>query len=127
MWGRGACDLAISLRGLQLIIGELFENARTCHPHQNPVIEILVTAQHTLLELHVRDDGRTISPDQLAQVWLPDDQGERVFTGQVRGMGLGLSMVASLLWRIGGACQISNHAPEPGVDVEICIPFAARN
>jgi hypothetical protein len=39
-------------------------------------------------------------------------------------MGLGLPMVASLLWRIGGSCRISNRAPGPGVDVEICIPFA---
>jgi C4-dicarboxylate-specific signal transduction histidine kinase len=44
----------------------------------------------------------------------------------VPGMGLGLPMVASLLWRIGGSCRISNREPGPGIDVEIRIPFVER-
>ena len=68
----------------------------------------------------------TLAPDQLARAWLPYYQSERFFTGQVPGMGLGLPMVASLLWRIGGACRICNRDSGPGVDVEIRIPFAER-
>ena len=127
LWALDECDLAISRHGLQLIIGELFENARKFHPQQNPVIDISAASIDSLLELHVRDDGLSLAPDQLAQVWLPYYQSERFFTGQVPGMGLGLPMVASLLWRIGGSCRISNRVPGPGVDIEICIPFAERS
>jgi two-component system cell cycle response regulator len=123
-WAPSDYDLAISRHGFQLIMGELIENARKFHPTQNPVIEVATAYDNDALLLHVRDDGRSLAPDQLAQVWLPYYQGERYFTGQVPGMGLGLPMVASLLWRIGGSCRIGNREPGPGVDVEIRIPFA---
>jgi two-component system, cell cycle response regulator len=122
----GGGDLAISRHGLQLIVGELIENAHKFHPRQNPAIEIAIARDNNALQLRIRDDGRSLAPDQLARAWLPYYQGERYFTGQVPGMGLGLPMVASLLWRIGGSCRISNREPGPGVDVEICIPFAER-
>ena len=125
-WEPSDYSLAISRHGLQLIIGELIENARKFHPTQDPVIEIATARDNDALLLHVRDDGRSLAPDQLAKVWLPYYQGERFFTGQVPGMGLGLPMVASLLWRIGGLCQIVNREPGPGVEVEIRIPFAER-
>jgi signal transduction histidine kinase len=117
-------DLAISRHGLQLIMGELIENARKFHPTKNPAIEIATMRDNDALLLHVRDDGLSLAPDQLAQVWLPYYQGERYFTGQVPGIGLGLPMVASMLWQIGGSCRLSNREPGPGVDVEIRIPFA---
>jgi DNA-binding response OmpR family regulator/anti-sigma regulatory factor (Ser/Thr protein kinase) len=125
-WELGVGDLAISRHGLQLIVGELIENARKFHPRQNPAIEIALARDNNALELHVRDDGLSLAPEQLARVWLPYYQGERFFTGQVPGMGLGLPMVASLLWRIGGSCRMNNREPGPGVDVEVRIPFAER-
>jgi two-component system, cell cycle response regulator len=125
-WEFGEYDLAISRRGLQLIFGELFENARKFHPRQSPAIEIAFASHNDAIELHIRDDGLSLAPNQLAHAWLPYYQSERFFTGQVPGMGLGLPMVASLLWRIGGACRISNCVSGPGVDVEIRIPFVER-
>jgi DNA-binding response OmpR family regulator len=126
VWEATASGLAISRRGLRLILGELIENARKFHPRREPAIEIVVAHEHNAMRLHVRDDGRSLPPDQLARVWLPYYQGERFFTGQVPGMGLGLPMVASMLWRIGGSCRISNREPGPGIDVEIRIPLAER-
>jgi two-component system cell cycle response regulator len=122
----GTGDLAISRHGLRLILGELIQNAHKFHPRHEPAIEIAIARDANALQLRVRDDGRSLAPDQLARAWLPYYQGERFFTGQVPGMGLGLPMVASLLWRIGGSCRISNREPGPGVDVEICIPFAEQ-
>jgi two-component system cell cycle response regulator len=125
-WEPGAGDLAISRHGLRLILGELIQNAHKFHPRHEPAIEITIARGSNAMHLCVRDDGRSLAPDQLAQVWIPYYQGERFFTGQVPGMGLGLPMVASLLWRIGGSCRISNREPGPGVAVEIGIPFAER-
>jgi DNA-binding response OmpR family regulator len=118
--------VAISRHGLRLILGELLENARKFHPRRAPTIEISVARLDRDLVIHVRDDGVQLAPDQLERVWLPYYQGERYFTGQVPGMGLGLPMVAGLVWRVGGSCQIGNREPGPGVDVEIRIPFVER-
>jgi hypothetical protein len=54
------------------------------------------------VNLRIDDDGLTLSPEQLARAWSPYYQGEKYFTGQATGMGLGLSMVATLVWGAGG-------------------------
>ena len=51
-------------------------------------------------------------------------EGEKYFTGQVKGMGLGLPMVASLVWSVGGRCRIFNHTKGPGVTIELILPFS---
>ncbi|HEU5100290.1 MAG TPA: HAMP domain-containing sensor histidine kinase, partial [Roseiflexaceae bacterium] len=124
--GPSTGGIAISRHGLRVILGELLENARKFHPRRQPAIDISLARYAGEISIHVRDDGVRLSPDQLDRVWLPYYQGERYFTGQVPGMGLGLPMVAGLVWRVGGSCWISNREPGPGVDVEIRIPFAER-
>ncbi len=62
-------------------------------------------------------------PSSSVKVWQPYYQAERFFTGQVTGMGLGLPMVAALIWRIGGTCRIYNREFGPGVGVELIIPL----
>jgi len=78
----------------------------------------------TTVNLRVGDDGLTLSPEQLARAWSPYYQGEKYFTGQATGMGLGLSMVATLVWGAGGACRIYNRSDGPGVAVELDLPIA---
>jgi CheY-like chemotaxis protein len=117
-------ELAISRRALGLILAELIENARKFHPRRSPTIDIAIRRDGNMLHLCVRDDGQSLTADQLARVWLPYYQGERYFTGQVPGMGLGLSMVATLMWRAGGAYAIGNRQPGPGIEVELTIPIA---
>lgn len=56
--------------------------------------------------VHISDDGLTLSPEHLAQVWTPYYQGEKYFTGQLDGMGLGLSLVASLVWSVGAVSSL---------------------
>ena len=53
---------------------------------------------------------------------MPYYQGERYLTGNVAGMGLGLPLVASLVWEIGGQCRLSNREDGPGVVVELQLP-----
>jgi two-component system, cell cycle response regulator len=118
--------VTISRHGLRLIFGELLENARKFHPRRAPAVEISIARHDHEIAIHVRDDGVRLAPAHLERAWLPYYQGERYFTGQVPGMGLGLPMVAGLVWRVGGSCRISNREPGPGVDVEIRIPFVER-
>jgi K+-sensing histidine kinase KdpD len=122
-------DPALALRlpltplAMERIVWELMENAKKFHPQRSPLVAWQVTAvndNHVLIQ--VSDDGRTLSPDQLTQIWAPYYQAEKYFTGQTEGMGLGLSLVANLVWSVGGRCQVVNRSDGPGIRVELYLP-----
>ncbi len=121
-------SFALSERPLELILWEIFENALKFHPRQAPKLEFDVRARDNqpgnMVIVQIRDDGRTLSPEQLAHAWQPYYQGEKYFTGQAAGMGLGLAMVASLVWSAGGTCRLYNRPDGPGVVVELGLPLA---
>ncbi|HNC46002.1 MAG TPA: ATP-binding protein, partial [Acidobacteriota bacterium] len=103
----------------------LLENSKKFHPRQLP--QITVEAEPAGLEqikLRITDDGVHLSPEQLERVWTPYYQGEKYFTGQVAGMGLGLPMVAMLIWAAGGSCVLRNRPDQPGIQVELVFPIS---
>ncbi|MBN1966257.1 MAG: HAMP domain-containing histidine kinase, partial [Anaerolineae bacterium] len=117
--------IVLPRRAMALIISELLENARKFHPQQMPQVEVMVSCDDTnSVKLLVMDDGRTLSPEQLAQVWTPYYQAEKHFTGEVAGLGLGLTMISTLVWGVGGDCVLANRTPPPGVIVELTLPRA---
>lgn len=115
--------LAVSEEALKCILEELFSNAQKFHPQHNPQIEVFLKEldRQTIL-LSVQDDGQHLLPTELEKVWLPYYQAEKKFTGEVKGMGLGLPTVASLIWRVGGVCRLFNRPDRPGIVVELNIP-----
>ena len=119
--------LGLSENALEWILRELLENTKKFHPTQSPHVEVTVMASGAqAVTLRVMDDGLTLSPDQLARAWEPYFQGEKYFTGEMSGMGLGLSLVASLVWEANGTCQLYNRAEAPGVVVQITLPVVDR-
>jgi K+-sensing histidine kinase KdpD len=56
-------------------------------------------------------------------VWAPYFQAEKSFTGQVSGMGLGLPLVAALVWNVGGTSRLYNRIDRAGVVVELTLPL----
>ncbi|HSH03599.1 MAG TPA: response regulator [Anaerolineae bacterium] len=119
-------DLAISTKALELILWELVENAQKFHPERSPTVDVNLSwvenNNQPLLCLKVVDNGVNLPPEQLARIWMPYYQAEKYFTGQVKGMGLGLSMVASFIWEIGGRYRMYNRDNGPGAIVELHIP-----
>ncbi len=75
------------------------------------------------IRLQIRDDGLRLSPKQLAGIWTPYYQGDKFATGEIQGMGLGLSMVASLIWNVGGTCRAYNRIDIQGVMIELTLPL----
>ena len=123
--GLGNKRLQLSARALESILWELLENAKKFHPQADPVVDVaVVNGPGDAVTLRLSDNGATISPGQISKLWSPYYQGEKYFTGEIPGMGLGLSMVAALVWEVGGACHLHNQAAGPGVIVELVIPFA---
>jgi K+-sensing histidine kinase KdpD len=115
--------LTLSRHALELILSELFENARKFHPTHSPQIDIKMVVRETTLKLLIGDDGLTLTPEQLTRIWTPYYQAEKYFTGQVAGTGLGLAMVAAMIWEVNGVCQAYNQSDRPGLIIDLTIPF----
>ena len=114
--------LRLSRQGIELILWETLENAKKFHPQQNPSVEVTVShTGPTEIRLQIQDDGVTVSPEHLAKLWTPYYQGEKYFTGEAKGMGLGLPAIAAMVWEVGGTCHARNRADGPGVTIELVL------
>ncbi len=116
--------LSLAPHAVELILFELCENAKKFHPQGEPHIQIEVAKAMTPrgARLRIQDDGITLSPEKLTQMWQPYYQAEPRFTGETPGMGLGLAVVASLVWSSGGTCQAYNRSNGAGLVVDITLP-----
>jgi DNA-binding response OmpR family regulator/anti-sigma regulatory factor (Ser/Thr protein kinase) len=136
--GTGVSDLEVDLavthqdlhvplseQTVELILTQLFENAVKFHPRRQPKIKLSATCniQRQGVVLRVEDDGVTLSSEQLEQVWKPYFQAEKTLTGQIPGMGLGLSNIAMLVAQAGGESWMENVAGAPGVIVCLMVPI----
>jgi DNA-binding response OmpR family regulator len=120
-------QLKISNQGIELILRELFTNSKKFHPQQSPAIAVLVTpGEAKTIILRFGDDGCCLLEKEIDKVWTPYYQVEKYFTGEVKGMGLGLPMVARLVWSSGGNCRLINRDDQPGVIVELILPILER-
>jgi K+-sensing histidine kinase KdpD len=129
--GTQEVTVRISQAALECIFTEFFENSKKFHPRHDPRISIVVKKHEPnncgdALRIIIADDGIHLSPTQLEKMWMPYYQGERSFTGEVPGMGLGLALVRSLLWQVGGACSATNRADAPGIAQEIILPLVGK-
>jgi CheY-like chemotaxis protein len=127
-----------SERVMEIVVMELLENSRKFHPTQSPnvLIEAMLhkakagefsskvgdNRRARQIALRISDNGKTLTPEQLRQAWAPYYQAERYFTGEVPGMGLGLALVASLVWEANGDCRIYNRSDGVGIVVELILP-----
>ena len=117
--------LTISFSAAEIIFLELLENAIKFHPNHAPRVNVVIhQSDPKLICVRISDDGLTLTPQQIQWAWLPYLQGEKYFTGEAPGMGLGLPMVATLVWQIGGTVRLSNRTDGPGVIVELFLPLA---
>lgn len=109
--------ISISKADMEVIIFEIVENAKKFNASD---IEILMSEKNgTELVLEFANNGDSIPVEQINSVWKPYFQAEKNFTGQIRGMGLGLTTVATLVWNKGGICNISNRDDGNGVIVRL--------
>jgi signal transduction histidine kinase len=122
---RGDLTLRLSNRAVEVVVWEIIENARKFHPRGCPALDVSVSAEgQDAVKVTFRDNGINLPPEQIRQAWMPYYQGEKEFTGEVEGMGLGLATVSKLVWEVGGSCRLSNRSDGPGVIVEVTIPTA---
>jgi two-component system, cell cycle response regulator len=122
----GARLLAITRSGLDLVLREVLENAVKFHPRRQPAVTIrLDAAAGDALAISIADDGPGLTADLLTLAWRPYYQGERSFTGQIEGMGLGLPLVARIVHGVGGRYAIANRDDAQGTVVTLTLPLAS--
>ncbi len=121
-------SINISSSNLELILRELSTNAKKFHPRQFPTIQVSVTSQEANnVILSFSDNGQSMSNQELNRVWTPYYQSEKYFTGEVKGMGLGLPMIARLLRNRGGHCRLLNREDQPGIVAELTLLLSTPN
>ncbi len=117
----------VTQRSLSVILRELFANARKFHPHHDPEIELtVVPGPPDGVELRVCDNGVHLTPEQLRRIWRPYYQAEKSFTGQLDGMGLGLSLIARIVHAVNGSATISNRLDGAGICVTLVLAGAPK-
>ena len=116
--------IAFTNEALESVLYELLLNARKFHPEKNPTVEISIEQiEEGYIRIRIVDNGQTLSTEQLSWAWLPYVQGEKDFTGELPGMGLGFPMVATLTWKAGGDLSLRNRDDGVGVIVELKLPL----
>ncbi|MEI7770363.1 MAG: response regulator [Chloroflexales bacterium] len=119
--------IALTRHSIDVALRELLKNAQKFHPTHSPQVSVTIAlAAADQIILRVADNGSSLSPEQISSAWRPYYQGERSFTGQIEGMGLGLALVARIIYAVGGRCVIANRSDGPGVVVELLLPLARR-
>ena len=117
--------IVLPLQSVEVLLWEILDNSKKFHPSQTPVVKIDVLANTSKnIQVQIIDDGISLSPKQLTTAWLPYYQGEKDFTGEMPGMGLGLSTVNAIIWGAGGTSQMMNREDGAGVVIRLSIPIA---
>lgn len=121
------CKLGISREAVELIAHEVLENSRKFHPNHKPSVEVHIEAREgNSIQVLFMDDGRSMTAEQITLARMPYSQGEKWFTGEIPGMGLGIPLVLSLVWQVGGQFRIENRSGQAGVCVGLILPTLAQ-
>jgi CheY-like chemotaxis protein len=115
--------ISLTPDAFELVLTEALENTKKFHPQHDPKVDISIgQTESGLIHFRIIDDGVNLSAEQLSWAWLPYFQGEKTFTGELPGMGLGFPLMATLIWGAGGTLRLSNRPDRPGILVEMKIP-----
>ena len=118
-------SVRVSRKVMDLVIRELLTNSVRFHPSRSPRIDVSIERPlYDQITLRIENDGLSAPPEFLPAAWGPYRQASRSASGEDAGLGLGLSMVATLVMEAGGQCRMLNRAGG-GVVFEIDLPVAA--
>ena len=100
-------DLVVlaSRGGLHRILANLVDNALKYGPDRQ-TIRIVAVDREGWIRISVEDEGPGIPVGERARIWDPYHRLERDVEGQIRGSGIGLSVVADLAQAAGGAAWV---------------------
>lgn len=109
-----------------LIISNLIDNAIKFNDKDIVKIDIKVKRNIKDIEISVTDNGLGIPPEEFDKIFNKFYQIERYFTGNVVGIGLGLSLVKHLVTGYGGIIRLESKLGE-GSSFIIFLPIDSVN
>ncbi len=107
---------------LQQIIWNLLSNAIKFTP-KNGKVQVLLERVNSHIEISVADTGIGISPEFLPHLFERFKQADASTTRQYGGLGLGLSIVKSLVELHGGTVAIKSAGSGLGTTVSVHLPL----
>jgi signal transduction histidine kinase len=107
---------------LQQVIWNLLSNAIKFTPRDGEA-RIATRRSGTELEISVSDTGLGIAPDFLPYLFERFRQGDSSTTRRFGGLGLGLSIVKSLVELHGGSVSASSHGEGHGTTITVHLPL----
>jgi signal transduction histidine kinase/putative methionine-R-sulfoxide reductase with GAF domain len=105
------------------VFKNLIENAVKFFPGDAPKIEIEASIRDGFVEVHVRDNGPGIPPEELDRVFRKFYQIDASFTGQIEGWGLGLPFARVVIEKLGGTVRCESQV-DNGCDFIVRLPAA---
>jgi signal transduction histidine kinase len=87
-------------------------------------IWLTVRREAASVSISVRDTGMGIAPDMLARVFEPFMQIDRHADRAQGGLGIGLTLVKSLVEMHGGSVRANSEGPGRGSEFVVCLPMA---
>jgi signal transduction histidine kinase/CheY-like chemotaxis protein len=106
------------------VITNLVGNAAK-YSQPQAVIAVTATAEDAHAVIRVRDSGVGIAPELLAKVFEPFVQVDVAADGPRSGLGIGLTVVKSLIELHGGSVSAHSEGPQRGTEIVIRLPRVA--
>lgn len=105
------------------VVANLLTNAAKYTDRGGRVV-VRATCDHDRVSLDVEDDGRGLAPEQLSHLFEAFFQGPRAKDRAEGGLGLGLTLVKSLVELHGGSVSAKSQGPGKGSVFTLSIPAA---
>ncbi|MDQ8185147.1 response regulator [Pelagicoccus sp. SDUM812002] len=117
-------SIQISGHGFDACLREIVENAIKFHRGEDVSINCYFRKSNTPDEVLIifHNNSYPLSNDEIENAWKPYWQADRYVTGEISGMGLGLSLIAANVWTAGGTCKIENCPKGLGVALTLSFP-----
>ena len=109
---------------LEQVVVNLVNNAAKFTPPGGD-IAVTVAAAGEKVEIRVRDNGPGIEQDLLPHVFEPFVQGKQSMARSEGGLGIGLSLVHTIVGLHGGSVSILPNRDSPGVSFLVRLPLSA--
>lgn len=107
---------------LDQVLTNLLNNALKFTP-SGGLIEVVVQREANCVRLSVRDTGVGIEPELLPEIFEPFLQGSRSLDRSQGGLGIGLTLVRSLVGMHGGSVQAQSDGPGKGSEFVVLLPL----
>ena len=115
--------LEADITRIEQVLANLLHNAAKYTP-SGGLIQLAAERQDGEAVLRVRDNGAGISADLLPQIFDLFVQEERSLDRSQGGLGIGLTLVRSLVERHGGRVAVASEGPGQGTEFTVRLPLS---